>query len=90
MRKKFDKWKNLFLLKGGWLTLAQSVITSLLFYFFSVLKALTRVIKEIKKLTRNFWGDFERGVQSPSELGEDSSSFAVWKASNSGITTEEQ
>lgn len=40
-KTKIDKWPGLVLSKKGRLTLAQSVIQSLLCYFFSLLKALS-------------------------------------------------
>lgn len=55
IRKKIDKWKNLTLLKRGRLTLAQSVLTSIPLYYFSVLKTPVGVVKEIGKLILNFF-----------------------------------
>lgn len=55
VRRKIDKWRHLNLSKGGRLTLAQSVLISLPLNLFSILKAPVGVIKELEKLTRNFF-----------------------------------
>lgn len=66
VRKNIEKWNNLILSKGARLTLAQSVINSLPLYYFSILKVPMGVIKEMKKLVRNFFwnGDNSKGPSS--------------------------
>lgn len=53
MRAKLDKWWNL-LLKGGRHTFAQSVLNSLLVYYFSILEAHKAVVLSMEKLMRDF------------------------------------
>lgn len=57
MKKKLAGWKGRFLSFGGRITLINSILSSLLLYFFSFYKAPRRVLKALTGIQRKFlWG----------------------------------
>ncbi|KAL0011483.1 hypothetical protein SO802_006591 [Lithocarpus litseifolius] len=55
---KLAEWQNLYLSKGGRLTLLKSTLSSLPIHFLSLFTIPTHVANKIEKLQRNFlWGD---------------------------------